>query len=284
MTSNNVVLPAETGAKLGLAHFTVLDTPPLELVELARSTGFSAIGLRLHPAFPGSTVYQIVPGSDLMREMRQRLSDSGIDVYDIEFVCIDMSFDPESLKPVLQSGAELGAKRLSVCGDDADEARLLEKFSVVCDIARENGMGVDLEVMPWRTIGSLGAAVKLIDDSGRANAGLLIDALHLSRSGGQPKDLAGIKSSLITSAQICDAASEKPRTTEALIAEARGGRLLPGEGALPLHDLLSQLPGSAVLSVEIPNGQNLPPAEHLNRIQRATYRLFKDHERVPSEA
>ena len=34
---------------------------------------------------------------------------------------------------------------------------------------------------------------------------------------------------------------------------ARGGRLLPGEGALPLRDLLTMAPSNARLSVEVPN-------------------------------
>jgi len=43
-----------------------------------------------------------------------------------------------------------------------------------------------------------------------------------------------------------------PTTEAAIIAEAREGRLPPGEGALPLGDLLAALTADAFLSVDMP--------------------------------
>ena len=73
---------------LGLAHFTAIDVPPLELVSLAARTGYSAIGLRLYPAFPGAPFYEIPAGSAASRAMQERLRGEGIRVYDIEFVTL----------------------------------------------------------------------------------------------------------------------------------------------------------------------------------------------------
>ena len=47
---------------LGLAHFTVLEVPPLDLVSLAARIGYASVGLRLHPAFPGAPYYTIPIG------------------------------------------------------------------------------------------------------------------------------------------------------------------------------------------------------------------------------
>jgi sugar phosphate isomerase/epimerase len=258
---------------LGIAHFTTLDVAPLPFVEMAAEIGYAAVGLRLHPAFPGSPFYEIPAGGTLMRAMRAALGDTGLAVYDIEFVVIDAVFEPESLKPVLDSAAELGAKRLSVCGDDADNARLVAKFAAVCDLAANVGMGVDIELMPWRTIGSLPAAAAAVRDAARANGGVLVDALHLSRSGGVPEDLRALPRQAVQSAQLCDAPAARPATTDALIREARGGRLLPGDGALPLGRLLAELPDHAVLSVEVPN-QGQPPEIHARRAYEATQQLL----------
>jgi hypothetical protein len=70
-----------------------------------------------------------------MRSLRTRLADMGLPVYDIEFVVID------------QSAGELGAKRLSLCGDDPDGSRLIANFAALCDLAAGFGIGVDLECM-----------------------------------------------------------------------------------------------------------------------------------------
>jgi|SRR5450631_3708422 sugar phosphate isomerase/epimerase len=112
-------------APLGLVHFTVLEVPPPELVILAAPIGYTAVGLRLHPAFPGALYYQILQGSDSMREIKARLKAEGVSVYDIEFVVMDLNFVPESLKPVFESASALGAKRLSVCGDDPERGRFI---------------------------------------------------------------------------------------------------------------------------------------------------------------
>ncbi len=258
---------------LGIAHFIALDMGPLPFVEMAARIGYAAVGLRLHPAFPGSPFYEIPPGSPLMRSMLGALKACGVTVYDIEFVVINAAFDPIGLKPVLDSAAGLGAKRLSVCGDDPEQARLVDKFAAVCDLAASAGMGVDIENMPWRRIGTLQAAVDLVQRAGRSNAGVLVDALHVSRSGGDPEDLRALPRHVIRSAQLCDASAVRPTTTEELIKEARGGRLLPGEGSLPLGRLLAELPDHAVLSVEVPN-PGLPPEIHAQRAFDATRRLL----------
>lgn len=258
---------------MGIAHFTTIDVEPLAFVQMAASIGYATVGLRLWPAFPNAPYYRIPVGSALMRSMRSRLADTGLSVWDIEFVVIDAAFDVEQAKPMLESAAELGARRVSVCGDDPDHSRLAAKFSRLCDLGAEVGMGVDLEIMPWRQVNSVQTALGIIHAANRPNAALLVDALHLARSGGDPAVLRNIPATVIRSAQLCDAAAERPATTQALIEEARRGRLMPGAGRLPLNRLLAELPDHVVLSVEVPNAGH-PPEDHARRVFTAARNLL----------
>ena len=259
---------------LGLAHFTVLEVPPLELVSLAARIGYAAIGLRLHPAFPGSPFYELPASTAASRQMQGRLKDEGIRVHDIEFFTIGEDFSARALTGVLDAANALGAQRLSVCGDDPDRARLIASFAELCDLAAEFGMGVDLECMAWRKVASFPDALDVVVAAGRGNGGLLVDALHLSRTGGSPLDLRKAPVALIRSTQLCDAVAERPTTQEAIIKEARSGRLPPGRGALPLRELLIELPAGTTLSVEVPMRGSANPEQHASENFHATQNLI----------
>lgn len=258
---------------IGVAHFSCVDLPPLEFVCCADKAGFAAVGLRLHPAFPGAPFYTLRPGSLQMRDVKSALSDTGLRVYDIEFVVIDKDFRPSVLIPVFESAADLGAERLSVCGDDPDNHRFADNLSELAALSGSMGLGIDLEVMPWRHICSLERAVSAVDAVQSDNVGVLIDALHLSRSGGRPADLLAIPPDLIRSVQLCDASARRPCDNDGLIAEARGGRLPPGKGALPLLELVGAIPSTAALSVEVPNAGQAQQ-DHLNDLYASTAALL----------
>lgn len=264
---------SRTSPPLGIAHFSCIEMRPADFVDLAGQVGYASVGLRLHPAFPGAPFYTLAPRSAEMRQTKTALRQAGIGVYDIEFVVVDGAFSPTNLSAVLDSAAELGARRLSVCGDDPDNGRFVANLSALAELTAAVGMAVDLEIMPWRQIGTLETAVRAVAATEMTNVGVLVDALHLARSGGSPGDLIRLPPSMIRSVQLCDAQAERPEDTAALIAEARGGRLLPGFGALPLGDLLGVIPQDAVISVEVPKGAE-PGEVHLRALFDATTRIL----------
>ncbi len=207
--------------------------------------------------------------------MKSCLAGEGVSVHDVEFATIDAAFDSASMQRVLASAGELGARTLSVCGDDPDPARLAANFAALCNLAARHGMGVDLEFMPWRRVATLSAAANIARAAGRANGGVLVDALHLARSGGAPVDLAGLSDVLLATAQICDAPAVGPATMDAIVAEARAGRLPPGDGALPLDALLNALPATTTLSVEVPMARGGTPAERAALLFRKATALLE---------
>lgn len=242
---------------LGVAHLTALDLAPITLVREAARAGFAAVGLRLHPVMPGATAYPLGPGSLAVRELKAVSAGESVHVNDIEFVSLTPQFQVTDYEGLLAVGAELCASSLTVSGDDLDNARLVHNFAALCELASGYGLRVDLEFMRWRPVATLQQAVAVVRAAGQGNAGVLLDALHLYRSGGDEHVLAQIDPLYLQAVQLCDAPLQAP--VEALIIqEAREGRLLPGRGQLPLAALLSALPADVHVSVETPSALIAP--------------------------
>ena len=90
----------------------------------------------------------------------------------------------------------------------------------------------------------------LQDHVGRPEFRLLIDTMHLVRSGSGAADLAAIDPDHVGYAQLNDT-TLRPRTDN-YMEEAIYERMVPGDGELPLHDILSALPADVVIELEVP--------------------------------
>jgi len=265
---------APTSHPISLAHLTVLDTTPPELVTVAAAAGFRTIGIRL-TATPsvGVPPYDILRDGPILRETLLRLGDTGVSVLDTEF----LRFEPDQPVGVpegfLEVSARLGARNVLVMSAEPDEARTVERFGDLCDRAAGYGLQVCLEFAVYTGVRTLAHAAQVVAKAGRPNASVLVDALHFSRSGGIPAHIGRVDPTLLRYAQICDASADVPAPTDtpALIREARTGRLLPGEGALPLADLVAALPAGVPLAIEAPcrASAELPAVERARRAYTA---------------
>ena len=260
--------------RLSLSHLSALDLRPAELLSAAAAAGFWAVGLRLNPAAPGAISYPLRAGSAELSETRRRMNDTGVAIYDVEFVPLVPTVDIGSHEGMLAAAAELGARRLNVSGDDPDRARLVAHFARMCELAGRFGLGVDLEFMRWRHVASLADAVEVVTSAGAANGGILLDALHLFRSGGSVAEVRALKPGLITSAQLCDAPLRAP-PPEGIIEEARNRRLIPGRGELPLRELIESLAPGVAFAVEVPLPAGAAPAAHVAELRGAAHALLQ---------
>lgn len=232
-----------TGRRLSIAAGTLRGSTPVAAVEAAAGAGFDALGMRfdLDP-----------PSARTLRSARRALDGSGTAVLDIEVVRIRPGDDDEATRQLAAWGESVGAAFLLVVSDDPDRSRTVARFAETGTIAAERGMRCVLEFMRFTAVPTLAAAVEVVTAAGVPGAGILVDALHLARSGDDPGALAGVAPDLLPYAQLCDAAAVPPPGGEdALPDEARHRRLMPGMGALPLGALLRELPSVAALSVEV---------------------------------
>jgi len=259
---------------ISLAHLTVLDTTPPELVSVAATAGFRSVGIRL-TATPsvGVPPYDILREGPLLRETLRRMADTGVSVLDTEFLRFEREHPVGVPEGFLEVSARLGAKSVLVMSAEPEEARTLERFCELCDRAAQYSLNVGLEFAIYTGVRTLAHAADVVARSRRSNASVLIDALHFSRSGGLPAHVAQVDPSMFRYAQICDAGPDVPGPgdTPALIREARTGRLLPGEGGLPLADLVAALPAGVPLAIEAPcrATADLPALERAKRAYRA---------------
>lgn len=254
---------------IALAALTVLELTPPEMVTCAAEAGYSHVGLRLIPATPEEVYRPFVDDTPLRRETLARLADTGVKVFDTEILRLRPDTRVADFGPVLETSALFGAQCLLVAGNDPDEARLIERFAELCDAAAPYGLTPSLEFMPWTDARDLRQATRIVTAAKRANAGLLIDALHFSRSRSRIEDIAAIPPGQLRYLQLCDAPAELPADLGAILTEARGERRFPGEGGLDLLGLLRAVPRDLPLSVEIPTVGLARSVGALERARRA---------------
>ncbi|CDZ87042.1 xylose isomerase [Rhodococcus ruber Chol-4] len=238
---------------LGLAALTVLDTPPLQHVDLAERHGFDTIGLRLLPAAPGTTAYPLHEDDAALSALVRRLNDSPVEVFDLEIIRIGPDFDATAYVPLLEAGARLGAKAVLVGGDDRDRSRLTDSYARLAELCASYGIVASLEFMPWTAVPDAKTAVEIVGQADGPARSVLVDALHVARSATSPEDLAAIPREWLHYAQMCDGSVPAPRDHAELIRHAREERLVPGSGGIDLPAIWSALPAGLPVSIELPN-------------------------------
>ena len=259
--------------RYSLSFLSCLGAAPEQAVETAAQAGYDSVGLRLLPAAPGGIAFPLMDEPHRVKALAQRMRDCGITLFDTEIIRISPGFDPEPYLPFLECSATLGARAVLVAVDDADENRLVESYTRLCDAGAGFNLWMDLEFMPQSDLYDLSAALRVLQKTNHPNQGLIVDALHVSRSHTPIEELATIPPHYLHYAQICDGPAEIPTTREALNFAARHERLMPGDGAIDLVGLFAALPQDLMISVEVPNDKQsagLTPYEWARRCLEKT--------------
>lgn len=237
-----------------LAYLTSHRCTPAEAVRVAAATGYGFVGLRPWPNVPGAPQQHLLGDAAALRETQAALADTGVGVFDLEIIRLDAGFDPHRWDALYEAGAALKAKAILVAGDDPLESRLTQNYARLCEVMQPYGMTADLEFMPWTAVPDARAALRIVRNAGMpANAGILVDAIHVGRSTTTLEDIRAIPRGLLHYAQICDCEAGTGFTTEEMIHTARAERALPGQGSVDLRGLFAALPADLPVSVEVIN-------------------------------
>lgn len=237
---------------LGIELLTVLGMGPVEHVRLAGDLGCTAVsmGLTQLPFNPhGYPAWSLQDDPALRRELTAAMRDCGVSIAIGEGIGVRPDGNASDRAAELDLFAELGAQRINSVDMGEEKARAFDELARLSEMARERGMAFSVEFCPVFTIASLPAALEVVDHIGRDACTVLIDSMHFFRSGGTIEELEALDPALIGHVQLCDA----PLTASGdYMQEAMFGRMIPGEGGLPLRDFVAALPGGTTLGLEVP--------------------------------
>jgi sugar phosphate isomerase/epimerase len=188
----------------------------------------------------------------MMHDTRTLLANSKVRVFDIESIRLDPETTLDDYLPLFEAGAELGARTVIASAFDPDQGRTIELFAALCASAASFGLLVHLEFIPWSLVRTPAEARAVVEACGQKNGRVLLDALHLDRSGSSANELAGLDGAM-DYFHLCDAPTLEDRSDDGLIRTARSARLLPGDGKIDLQAIVKAAPADAVIGVEVPS-------------------------------
>jgi sugar phosphate isomerase/epimerase len=156
--------------------------------------------------------------------------------------------------------------------------RPIDEFAALAELAAQRGMITKTEFAPSLTVADLPTALAALRHVGRPDFRLLIDTMHLVRSGSGPHDIAALDPALVDYIQVSDATLQ-PRF-ESYFEESMFERMVPGQGELGLRALFEVLPADRVYAIEVPLRTEarvgIGPRERLCKCVEATRRLLAE--------
>lgn len=268
-------------ASIGIETISVFGLPPIEFVTLAADLGCRHISTGLAGFDFGVCRYPMYSLRDdrtLRREMIAAMRDRGISVSLGEGCTIRQGGDARAYAADLDLFAELGTERINTVSMDPDFARTCDQFAVMAEMVVERGMRITTELAPSLTLHDLPTALEAVRRVGRDDFRLLIDTMHLVRSGSGPAEVAALDPRLIDYVQISDA--PRAQRFESYFEESMYERMVPGEGELGLSELVAALPADRVYAIEVPLRSEAiagaTPHERLAKCVAATRRLLAE--------
>jgi sugar phosphate isomerase/epimerase len=221
-----------TSRILSLAAGTILEVSPVDAVRVAERSGFPAVGIW----------FDAESWTDQRaHDVRRALDNSPVVALDIEPIMLTSEGDYGNV--IVDAAQIIGAQNILVASRDADINRVGNRLAELADRLGNSSIRLVLEFLPILGIKTLPEALAAVQIADNKNVGVLVDSLHFVRAGHSLTDLSGLDPKLFPYLQLCDAPLEiADPSAKSRLHEALHGRLLPGDGELPLHDLLTAIP------------------------------------------
>jgi len=248
---------------------------PMEVLDAAAAAGFGAAGLRVSGRNPGDPWPSVDPASQDLERLREHAGALGVRISSISGYYISPATEAQHLLRNVEAARRVGAPLIMQGCFEPDLARVARLLAGYARAAADAGVRIAIEFMPMSALKNMPDTLDVIEQSGAAGVGLLVDALHLARSGARPADVAALAPGRVPIVQLCDAAAQRPASLS-LFDEAMQGRMYLGDGGLDLAGLVRALPPGTELELETPVVADaaLAPAEKARRAAAKAQAFF----------
>ncbi len=240
--------------RLGIEMLSVFGMPPVEYVDLVADLGCRYITAGLVGFAPlkslGYPPFSLRDDVPLRRRLLTVMADRGVSISLGEGLLIVPGIDVRSYAADLDVMAELQIPRINTVSLEPDRARTFDQLAALTALAADRGIATCVEPVVGLSIADLPTALAAVEYVGRDDVSLLIDTMHAARFGADADELRSLPAERIGYIQLSDTTLQ-PRIAN-YAEEAMFERLAPGEGDLPLADMLAALPGDRVVGLEIP--------------------------------
>jgi sugar phosphate isomerase/epimerase len=241
--------------RLGIEMLSVFGMPPVEYVNLTADLGCRYITAGMVGFAPlkslGYQPFSLRDDARLRLELLAAMDDRGVSISLGEGLLIAPGVDVRSYTADLDIMAELRIPRINAVSLEPDRARTFDELAVLTDLAAERGILTSVEPVPGLTIADLPTAMAAVEYVSREEISLLIDTMHVARSGAWPDDLRSLPAERIGHVQLCDVPLRSTKEYH-YAEEAMYHRMAPGEGELPLAEMLAALPQDRIVGLELP--------------------------------
>src|SRR5947209_13535916 len=180
--------------RLGIGFLGGFGLPPVEFVDLTADLGcryMSAVvrGLPLVPlGYPPFSLKDATLRRDVLTAMNHR----GVTMSLGDGCLVLPGAEMTQFAGELDALAEFGVPRINVVSLDPDLGRTFDQFAVLTELAAERGIQTVVEPVPGLTVGDLPTALAAREHVARPDFRLLIDTMHLVRSGSNAADVAAV--------------------------------------------------------------------------------------------
>ena len=227
---------------------------PLQAIKVTAAAGFSGIGLW----WDALKEHRDQHGS--LADVKQALNDGGLRAEEICFTGGWMWAEGEARKQTFddarlraEMAAEVGAPCVIACasGGKGDPEKAAADFRALCDVGQEFGVAMALEYIgAFEQYHDVKSGLGLVRAAEHPYGKLLIDIFHSFRGGTVAADFKLPKGDEVGLVHINDVPAGD------IMQMNDSHRVLPGEGVLPLKEVLANLAAGGyegALSVEIFN-------------------------------
>ena len=236
---------------LALGWLTIGGTDPFNWLRAAQAGGFGSIGVKIAPR-PGELSPPLLGDAGARQEFDTACRQAGIGLLNMGSIWLDGTVDPQSFAQAMDVGAALGARFVVAISVDPHPARRITQIRQLAEMARARRMRLTIEFFAYSAIPRFSDSLELTATLGQDNVGVLFDALHFHRAGGVHSAISERDSLQVDYFQLCDAPLTLPEGMT-LSEEGRTARLFPGEGGIPLQDIIKRMKKNVQIEVEIPH-------------------------------